>query len=128
MKLVARQGDVHIFEVEEFPIETRFLDEQCKNGELAYGEAHGHSHAIAEADLDAATVFKIATQKYKDNMFIETKKSPVRLVHGRQKGFTGVETDTDYHNIVVLDPGKKYITGIVEETDWINKISRKVLD
>lgn len=128
MKLVARQGDVHIFEVDNFPAEQLMTDKQCENGEIAYGEAHGHSHAIAEADLTGAEVFKIAADKYRNNMFIVTKDKPVRMVHGRQKGFQGIETDTDYHNAVTLDPNKKYITGIVEETDWINKLTRKVLD
>lgn len=123
MKLVGHQGDVCIYEVDEFPEGTRVDDEQTKDRILAYGELSGHCHAFAEPE--AVDVFK--TKEYPGLCMIE----PIRetpLEHGRIKGFTGVEVDTWYHKPVILKPGTKYITGIVEETDWITRTMRKVVD
>lgn len=123
IELVMRQGDVYIFEVDEFPQGERIQDSATKEQTLAYGEFSGHSHRFEDAT--AVDLFKIAD--YPGVTFVETKK-PAELTHGFIKGFKGREGDQDYHSTLSLKEGKKYITGIVEETDWLTKTVRRVVD
>ena len=123
MKLLGFQGDLVVFQVNEFPIGERIEDEQTKSKTLAYGELSGHAHAFA--DVENVDVFKM--KEYPTLCFVEPLKE-VNLEHGRIKGWVGDEVDTWYHKPVVFKPGKKYVTGIVNETDWISKTIRKVMD
>lgn len=123
VRVVGHQGDVVIMEVDSFPEGDRLKDKQCENAILAYGEATGHAHQFET--LEDVEVFKMPA--YPNLMFIDPKRE-ARLMHGKARDFIGTEADHDYHNVIVLDPNKKYISGIVEETDWINKVTRQVVD
>ncbi len=119
------QGDVVIFEIDEFPKGERFQDDLTKKGELALGELSGHHHAFA--DNSAVDIFKIDGQLYQGLSFFETKL-PAKLEHGKIAGFAGKEADQDYHAVQEFEAGKKYMTGIVPETDWLTRTVRKVVD
>ncbi len=122
---VGFQGDVIIFQVDEFPEGERTQDELTQKGQLALGELSGHNHAFE--DMTAVDLFKIQTPQYEGLTFIRTKK-PAKLVHGLIKGFKGREADQDYHSELILKENTNYITGIVEETDWLTRTVRKVID
>lgn len=122
---IGHQGDVAIFEVDEFPAGERFQDDLTKNCQLALGELSGHNHAFTDAA--AVDLFKINDPAFQGLTFIETKKDAV-LEHGLIKGFKGKEADKDYHSEVTFKGGKKFITGIVEETDWLTRSIRRVID
>lgn len=125
VKCIGHQGDVVIFEVDEFPEGIRIQDELTKNNQLALGELSGHNHYFDDAT--AVDLFKIDDPKYAGLTFLETKK-PATLIHGLIKGFKGKESDQDYHSETTLEARKKYITGIVEETDWLTRTMRRVVD
>lgn len=125
VKVVGHQGDLVIMEVDVLPETDLFQDEQCKDGILAFGEGSGHAHQLEYAET--AEVYKSKNPAYDGLMFLKPKTN-LKLVHGRARGFEGVEEDNDYHNTIVLDPSKKYITGIVEETDWVSRTIRRVID
>jgi hypothetical protein len=118
------QGDVVIFQIDEFPKGKRTQDALTKKGQLALGELSGHAHAFA--DNSAVDLFKIDGQLYQGLSFFEVK-TPAKLEHGRIAGFTGREADADYHAVQEIPPGK-YMTGIVPETDWLTRTIRKVID
>ena len=119
MKLLGHQGDIVIFGIEILP-KNLIEDAQTKAGILARGEASGHAHQLD--DLDNGQVFK----GNNGLLYVDVKRT-LKIVHGRARDFTGKEGDHDYHNPVTLDPGL-YSIGIVEETDWISKTIRKVID
>jgi hypothetical protein len=121
--LAGHQGDVVIFEIDTFPEGERLQDELTKNNQLALGELSGHNHYFD--DSSAVDLFKL--DKFPGLTFVETKK-PATLVHGLIKGFKGREIDKEYHSEITLKEGKKYITGIVVETDWVGKTIRRVVD
>ena len=123
VKFCGHQGDLCIYEVEEFPAGEKIKDKQCVEATLAYGELTGHAHQVD--DLTAVDVFK--NEKYPGVIFLHALKDAT-LRHGRERNFTGAEPDQWYHSEVTLKEGKKYITGIVEETDWIAKTIRRVVD
>lgn len=125
LKPMGHQGDVMIFEVEEFPEGNRVQDDLTKNYQLALGELSGHNHYFD--DSSAVDLFKIDSPDYEGLTFIETKKD-AELTHGLIKGFKGKEADKDYHNVIVLRGNRKYVTSIVEETDWITGLIRRVVD
>jgi hypothetical protein len=124
VKLAGHQGDVVIFEVDEFPEGPKAQDELTQNHQLALGELSGHNHYFSETD--AVDLFKINSPEYEGVTFVEVKKE-TPLIHGLIKGFKGTESDQDYHSELKLPPGR-YITGIVEETDWLTKTIRRVQD
>lgn len=107
--------------ITNFPSDL-YQDDQCKNAILAYGEASGHAHQFTHPE--DAVVYR--SKKYAKVLFLDVKKRTT-VEHGRARDFKGKEADHDYHNPVWLDPGK-YVTGIVEETDWISKQIRRVID
>lgn len=121
MKLLGHQGDVCIFESSDWPKDL-YKDDQVKNAILAYGELSGHAHQFE--DLDSVDVWK--SEENPNLIYIHVKK-PSNLVHGRARDFTGKEADHDYHKPVMLQPGK-YVTGIVEETDWVAGSIKRVID
>lgn len=123
VELVGHQGDVVIFKVDAFPVGERTQDELTLKGQLALGELTGHNHYFEE--MDAVDLFKMPS--HPGVSFFETKK-PATLVHGLIRGWQGKEADKDYHSQIVLKEGEKYITGIVEETDWLTKTIRRVVD
>ncbi len=125
VELIGAQGDVVIFEVDSFPEGERTQDELTGKGQLALGELSGHNHAFE--DMKSVDLFKIKDSKYEGLTFIRTHTDS-KLVHGLIKGFKGREADKDYHSELLLKGGKNYITGIVEETDWLTKTIRKVID
>ena len=120
MLLIGFQGDCCFFSVDKIP-EELYQDQQTKDGILAYGEGSGHCHAVH--NLDDVEVYKDPNS----NLIYLNVIRRTAVTHGRIKGFTGKETDTDYHSSVYLDPGK-YVTGIVEETDWLTRTIRRVVD
>lgn len=134
----ARQGDVHILKLDEFPKGKRVVDEQCRKRHLAYGELSGHVHEIQitaellgvlgkiQKEIQALEVFKILDGTY-DRYFFLDVKNPVMLRHGKIEGFHGKEADQDYHHSGVIEPGK-YVVGIVQETDHVNQVIRRVVD
>lgn len=101
--------------------ENYYQDAQCKNGILAYGEHSGHAHQFD--DLSAVEVFK---HKEKPYLRVVVNKE-CNLVHGRARDFKGKEADHDYHQPIHFNPGE-FIFGIVEETDWLSKTIRRVVD
>lgn len=120
------QGDVVFFRIDEFPVGDRKTDDQTKQGILAYGEASGHAHQFVDESLASIELFRVMTEAHKDLLFAEVRE-PATIEHGRARDFEGEEADHDYHKPVTLTPGK-YLIGIVEETDWINKTIRRVVD
>lgn len=124
VKYAGFQGDVVIFEVDEFPEGVRFQDDLTKKHQLALGELSGHNHYFAEPE--AVDLFKVEGKEFEGLSFFQVDR-PTDLVHGLIKGFKGREADKDYHSVVTLKEGK-YITGIVEETDWLTRTVRKVID
>lgn len=123
VELAGHQGDVVIFKVDAFPKGERKQDELTTKGQLALGELSGHNHCFD--NTSAVDLFKL--DKFPGLTFIEAKKNAV-LRHGLIKGFKGKEADQDYHSEITLREGEKYITGIVEETDWLTKTVRRVVD
>lgn len=124
VEMFGAQGDVVIFSVDSFPEGVRVQDELTKRHQLALGELSGHNHYFD--DTSAVDLFKIQDPQFDGLTFVEVKK-PTSLIHGLIKGFKGNEADKDYHSEVVLREGK-YITGIVEETDWLSRTVRRVAD
>lgn len=117
-----RQGDVYLFEIGEFPEGERLQDNLTKNNQVALGELSGHNHYFDDSSV--VDLFKL--KEFEGLTFVDVKK-PTSLIHGLIKGFKGKESDQDYHNEIELKDGK-YITGIVEETDWITGTIRRVVD
>lgn len=124
VKMAGHQGDVVIFEVDDFPEGNRVQNELTKNHQLALGELSGHNHYFA--DPTAVDLFRVDKKEYEGLSFFQVDR-PTNLVHGLIKGFKGREADKDYHSEITLKEGK-YITGIVEETDWLTRTIRKVID
>lgn len=120
MELIGHQGDVCFFKIDRLPPDL-VEDKQTKNAILAYGEASGHAHQFD--DLAAVKAFKCP----KSNLIYLDVKKRASISHGRARDFVGREADHDYHKPVYLDPGL-YAAGVVEETDWISKTIRKVVD
>lgn len=125
VKMCGHQGDVVIFQIDEFPTGKRYQDALTKNSQLALGELSGHNHAFA--DPEAVDLFKIEGKEFEGLSFFQTNK-PATLVHGLIKGFKGKEADKDYHSEITLKENQKYVTGIVVETDWLTKTIRRVID
>ena len=124
VEMLGAQGDVLLYKIDEFPSGQRLVDQQCADLTLAYGELSGHSHTFAtDGEVD---VFKIEGAETSGLVFVDVKKEST-LIHGRDPKFLGVESDLDYHSELKLPPGR-YITGIVEETDWLTKTIRRVQD
>lgn len=123
VELVGHQGDVVIFKVDDFPEGVRTQDELTKNCQLALGELSGHNHYYDNPT--AVDLFKMPD--YPGITFTEVKKD-VKMVHGLVKGFKGREADKEYHSELLFKQGDKIITGIVEETDWLTKTVRRVID
>lgn len=117
-----RQGDVYLYRVAEFPEGNRKQDALTKKQQLALGELSGHNHYFD--DSSAVDLFKL--DGFEGLTFIDVKKD-TPLIHGLIKGFKGTEADQDYHSSVTMKQGK-YITGIVEETDWMTRTIRQVID
>lgn len=124
VKVVGHQGDVVLFEIDAFPEGIRIQDELTKKHQLALGELSGHNHYFAEPSQ--VDLFKIDKREFDGLSFFQVD-APTPLVHGLIKGFKGREADKDYHSEVILKEGK-YISGIVQETDWLTKTIRKVID
>lgn len=120
MQLLGHQGDIAIFKAKAFP-KGLIQDAQTKSGILASGTMSGHAHQVD--DLTKATVFKDPT----DGLLYLDVTAPVSITHGRMRDFSGKEADHDYHHPILLEPGI-YAAGVVEETDWISKTVRKVID
>ncbi len=120
MQLIGHQGDVAFFKAKKFP-KGLVQDAQTKAGILANGTGSGHAHHVD--DLAAAT----ASKDPKTGLIYLDVTARVSVSHGRARGFEGKEADHDYHNPVWLEPGI-YATGVVDETDWIAKTIRKVID
>lgn len=125
VKLLGHQGDVAIYEVDEFPAGKRIKDEQVKEATLAYGEVTGHAHYFETPEV--VDLFKVDKSEFNGVCFFEVSVE-CKLIHGRAKNFGGIEPDQDYHNKVVFLPNRKYMTGIFQETDWISKRIRQVID
>lgn len=124
IKYTGFQGDVVIFEIDEFPEGNRVQNELTEKHQLALGELSGHNHYFA--DPTSVDLFRIDKKEYEGLSFFQVDK-PTALVHGLIKGFKGREADKDYHSEITLKEGK-YITGIVEETDWLTRTVRRVID
>lgn len=123
--ILGHQGDVPLFEIEEFPEGERTTDTQTKEVTLAYGEVTGHAHFFAEPET--VTLFKINKDEFNGLCFFEVSKDNT-LIHGRARNFEGAEPDQLYHDPIKLKPGRKYMTGIFPETDWATKTIRRVAD
>lgn len=125
VEFLYRQGDVYVYRVDQFPEGSRVQDELTKKGQLALGELSGHHHSIP--DMSAVEMFKMPLPEYEGITFLRANKDAV-MRHGLIPGFKGRESDKDYHSEILLKGGTNYITTIVEETDWLTKTIRKVID
>lgn len=125
VEFLYRQGDVYVYKVDQFPEGPRVQDELTKKGQLALGELSGHHHAIP--DLSSVEMFKMPMPEYEGITFLRTNKDTV-MRHGLIPGFKGREADQEYHSEILLKGNTNYITTIVEETDWLTKTIRKVID
>lgn len=127
MQLIGHQGDVCFYSVDRIP-EGLGEDQQTKLAILAYGEFSGHAHQLIDPEtggLPSEDVVEV--RKAGDGLIYLNVKRRVGVVHGRARDFTGKEADHDYHNVVYLEPGL-FATGIVEETDWLTRQIRRVVD
>lgn len=124
MEMIGHQGDLVIFSIDDIPEGTKVVDKQCEDKTLAYGELSGHAHQF-EANA-AVEVFKIPGE-YDGLIFVQPKVDTV-LRHGRDRNFKGKEADLEYHSELLLKGGQNYVTGIVEETDWLTRTVRRVID
>lgn len=124
IEFIGHQGDVCLFEIDDFPKGDRAQDDLTKKHQLALGELSGHNHYFSETE--AVDLFKINSPEFNGLTFIDVKKD-TPLIHGLIKGYRGKEADQDYHSEIVIGKGR-YISGIVEETDWISKTVRRVID
>ena len=100
-----QQGDVVIRPIDSYPGGEIKLDDQAKDKILAFGEVTGHKHQIIEGE---AEVFWILNKLY-INALTECKVSH------------------EEHNEVIL-PAGRYKTNIVRETDWLTRVTRRVVD
>ena len=119
-EFIGNQGDVHIFKVDEFPKGERVSDEQIEDKVLAYGEVTGHAHKVVSGSVE---LFKIMG----NGMIGMEVKEKAKIEHGLDPKFKGTEPDQDYHHPAVLAPGK-YLVGIVEETDHMSGVTKRVVD
>src|SRR5688500_14129073 len=103
-----QQGDVLMKPISEFPQGERVLDGQMTSRILAYGEATGHAHRLADTADNAVEVFRIL------NVIYMNVKRPTMLLH-------------EEHKTIEIPPGK-YEIGIVRETDHMEGITRRVFD
>lgn len=120
LELVGHQGDLVIFKVDG-ALEGEKKKPENERGILTYSETSGHCHQFK--DMTGVEHFIMGEYALQ---FAELKNS-VAIRHGRDSAFTGIEADYDYHKDVILDPGI-YAFGIVEETDWISRTVRRVVD
>src|ERR1700722_12370062 len=102
VEMQGHQGDVVIFQIDEFPKGNRVQDELTKKHQLALGELSGHNHAFAEPE--AVDLFKIEGKEFEGLSFFQVNR-PTNLVHGLIKGFKGREADQDYHSEITLKEG-----------------------
>lgn len=121
---VGNQGDLCVYEISEVPPGAQIVDKQCEDKTLAYGELSGHAHQF-ESNA-AVDVFKIPGEY--DGLIFVTPKEDTILRHGRDRNFKGKEADLEYHSELLLKGGQNYVTGIVEETDWLTRTVRRVID
>lgn len=124
MEMIGHQGDLVIFSIDEIPTGTKVIDKQCEDKTLAYGELSGHAHQFE--NNAAVDVFKIPGE-YDGLIFVQPKEDTI-LRHGRDRNFKGKEADKEYHSELLLKGGQNYVTGIVEETDWLTRTVRRVVD
>ena len=121
MELVGHQGDVVFFKVNKLPnLKLLKQDAQTKAGVFQRGALSGHDHALV--DPKVAVLFR-----GDDGLIYVDAPEGAQVMHGRARDFLGEEPDTDYHKPVTLEPGI-YAAGMVEETDWLTKTIRKVID
>lgn len=125
IKILGHQGDVPIFEIDNFPKSDKIIDKQCSEKTLAYGEITGHAHFFE--DTKNVNMFKVNKEEFNGLCFFEVTKENT-LIHGRARNFEGTEPDQLYHDKIKLIPGKKYVSGIFPDTDWITKVIRRVVD
>ena len=123
VEYVGHQGDCMIYKISEIPEGERIKDKQCLDGVLAYGEVTGHAHQIVDGNVE---LFRIMTEAYSGLLFLDAK-TETTIEHGKDKNFHGEDADQDYHLPVKLPVGR-YLIGIVEETDHIAQVTRRVAD
>ena len=83
--------------MKHIPKEARRLERR----ELAYGEVTGHSHAIAESDVDAACLLEHGDELY----MVVTEGGEVEITHQE-------------HAPHVIPPGEYEISHQIETTFW----------
>ena len=122
IELCYRQGDVYLFRIDAFPKGERHQDSLTKNCQLALGELSHHNHYFE----DALAVDLFKSNGFDGLTFVDVK-SDCKLLHGLERGYHGPTTDNDYHSEIIIKTGQ-YVTGIVQETDWLTKTIRRVID
>lgn len=121
MKSIAynQQGDVLAYVVDGLPKDVKPI----KGKTVAYGEMTGHNHTFYDDTVCTAEKFDHTTGAGSKavNLYEDTMKNvyaeilaPVFLRHQE-------------HKPIEFKPGV-YRIGIVREFDWVEKVSRKVVD
>ena len=108
-----RQGDllfvpvteIPYYETKQTPLDTRVL---------AQGEATGHHHQIAEADVAGAEVYNIGYSSREPNYLKVTAEGGISIVH-------------EEHGTVTLPQGM-YSIHRAREHDYLSGLSRQVRD
>ena len=89
MRTIYRQGDVLFTKIKSIPAGDR---RPRARGVLAFGEATGHSHAVAVEDLADAEVFEINLPNFPSALFLRASRDGIKIVH-------------EEHGMVVLPAG-----------------------
>lgn len=112
-RLNVRQGDILFTPVtpEEFTEETqRYGCNKLNHAVIAEGEATGHHHQVAEADLAHAELYR----NWNGQSFLRVTDQGVSIVH-------------EEHGPQVLEPGF-YQVRQAREYDYLARLSRAVRD
>jgi hypothetical protein len=111
MRVNVRQGDLLFIPITNLAEEVSLSDERkVKNGVIAEGEATGHHHRVAEADLAEAEIYR----HWNGQMYMRVSEKGISIVH-------------EEHNTVTLEPGE-YTVHRAREFDYLQSVSRYVAD
>jgi len=105
-----RQGDL-LFIPKDFSAKfPKVFPNRVTNGVIAMGEATGHHHRVAEADMPFCEIYENASGQ--------------KALRVTEKGISIVHEE---HHTVKLDPGE-YVVHVAREFDYVERAARRVVD
>jgi hypothetical protein len=108
-KNLVRQGDILFIPISK--VVASFTLHPVKNGIIAEGEATGHHHRVAEADLEKAEVYAISTGEVR---YLTVLDGKISIQH-------------EEHGTVELEPGS-YEIHRARQYDYGQHVARQVAD